>query len=306
LASARRLLDEEPVFALLSGFVPGAEQELAGLAEREALPLIGPLTLLPREGEPPNHYVFFLLSGPREQARVLAEYATKELRLEKPRVVILHPGDEGLAEAARAARARFQARGWKRVEIISYERGRFEPALAEKLKRRGVRVVLFLGNDAELAALTGKARTLDWAPYLLLSGSLSARAAVEAPSLFQGRLFLAYPTLPSDEQPRAREEFLRLRAGTRATESHRMAQASAYTATTVLTEALRRSGRQLSRKKLLEHLEGLYAFETGLSPPLSYGPNRRVGARGAYVVAVDLETRSFRQVSGWMDSGDGE
>lgn len=306
LASLQHLLDQEPVFALLSGFLPGAEQELAALAERQELPLIGPFTLFAREGESPNRHVFFLLSGPREQARVLAEYATKELRLDNPPVAIVHPQDEGLTEAARAARARFLARGWKRVELRPYERGRLDPALAAELKRKGVRVVMFLGNDAELTTLTGKARTLDWAPYLLLSGTLSARAAVETPALFQGRLFLAYPTLPSDEQPRAREAFSRLRARAPASEGQRLAQVSAYTAARLLTEGLRRSGRQVSRKKLLAQLEGLYAFETGLIPPLSYGPARRVGALGAYVVTVDPATRTFRPVTGWMTLTDTE
>ncbi|HEX8433521.1 ABC transporter substrate-binding protein [Archangium sp.] len=300
LASLQHLLAQEPIFALLSGWVPGAEKELAELAEREKLPLIGPLTLFSREGDAPNRHVFHLLAGPQEQARVLVEYAAKELHLDDSPVVILHPHDEGLSETARAARARFQERGAKRVEVLRYERGRFNPAVVADLKRKGTRLVMFLGNDTELAALTARARALGWAPYLLLSGSLSARAAVEAPALFQGRIFVAYPTLPSDEQARAREAFSRWSARTHATQAHRMAQVSAFTAARVMTEGLRRTGRQLSRKKLIDQLEGLYAFETGLVPPLSYGPNRRVGALGSYVVTVDLTARSFRPVTGWM------
>lgn len=304
LASARRMLGQEPVFAMLSGFLPGAEKELAALVEREALPLVGPFTLSAREEGAPERHVFFLLSDPGAQSRVLAEYAGRELHREGRSAAILHPEDAGLAGAARAARARLQARGWK-VELLRYARGGFNPARAGELKRKGTRVVMFLGNDAELSALLEKARALGWAPYLLLPGSLSARAAVRAPALFQERIFLAYPTLPSDEQPRAREAFSRLRARAPAPEGYRMAQVSAYTAATVLTEGLRRSGRQLSRGKLLGYLEGLYAFETGLVPPLSYGPARRVGARGAYVVTVDLAARSFRPVTGWMELVDG-
>lgn len=306
LASLQELLDREPVFALLSGFLPGAEKEWIRLAERKALPLIGPLTLSARRADAQDRHAFFLLSDPGEQARVLAEYAARELPLDAPGVAIIHPDDEGLTEAAHAARARFRARGWKQVELLRYARGAFNPARTADLKRKGTRLVLFLGNDAEQSAFLAKARALDWAPYLLLPGSLSARVASEAPTSFQGRIFLAYPTLPSDEQPRAREAFSRLRTRARAPEGFRMAQLSAYTAATVLTEGLRRSGRQLSRKKLLELLEGLYAFEPGLVPPLSYGPGRRVGARGAYIVTVDVAARSFRPVTGWMALTDGE
>ena len=52
---------------------------------------------------------------------------------------------------------------------------------------------------------------------------------------------------------------------------------------------------------LVDALEALYAFETGLTPPLSYGPNRRIGARGAHVVAVDLVNKSYQPVGGWHE-----
>jgi hypothetical protein len=38
-----------------------------------------------------------------------------------------------------------------------------------------------------------------------------------------------------------------------------------------------------------------------LIPAISYGPNRRVGATGAYVVTVDLKTKQFMPASGWID-----
>ncbi|OJH41599.1 hypothetical protein BON30_08295 [Cystobacter ferrugineus] len=299
LASARELLARGSVFALLSGLVPGAERELAALAEQERIPLIGPMTPWTWEGEPPGRQVFFTLSGVGEQVQVLAEYAARELHKQGPRVAIIHPEQAGLTEAARAARGRFRAHGWEQVEVLRYERGSFDSEVAARLKRSGTRVVLFLGNEEELAGLMGKARALGWAPYLLLSGTLSARAAAQAPAFLDGHLFLAYSSLPSDEKPEAVESFNRLRAGVHAWERHRVPQVSAYTAAAVLTEALRRTGRQLSRARLLSHMEKLYAFEPGLVPPVSYGPERRVGARGAYVVTVDLTTRTFRPLGGW-------
>ncbi|MFY0579427.1 ABC transporter substrate-binding protein [Cystobacter fuscus] len=57
LSSARELLARGSVFALLSGLVPGAEKELAVLAEQERVPLIGPLTPWTWEGGPPGRRV---------------------------------------------------------------------------------------------------------------------------------------------------------------------------------------------------------------------------------------------------------
>ena len=70
--------------------------------------------------------------------------------------------------------------------------------------------------------------------------------------------------------------------------------------TPLLVEALKRVGKELTREKLIQTLEGFYEFQTGLMPPLTYGPNRRIGALGAYVVLVDLKQKNFKPVSGWV------
>ena len=68
----------------------------------------------------------------------------------------------------------------------------------------------------------------------------------------------------------------------------------------ILTEALKKAGKDLSREKLIQVLEGLYEYRTGLTPAISYGPNRRIGAMGAYVVTVDLKAKQFVPASGWI------
>ena len=56
------------------------------------------------------------------------------------------------------------------------------------------------------------------------------------------------------------------------------------------------------RQRFVEGLEGLYAYQTGLTPPLTYGPNRRIGARGAHLVTVDLVNKTYVPVgNGWHD-----
>jgi hypothetical protein len=65
--------------------------------------------------------------------------------------------------------------------------------------------------------------------------------------------------------------------------AYRSIQLSSIAATRVLLEGLARSGRGLSRQKLIRELEGIYEFETGLTKPISFGPNRRTGTLGGAV-----------------------
>jgi hypothetical protein len=44
----------------------------------------------------------------------------------------------------------------------------------------------------------------------------------------------------------------------------------------------------------------MYGFQTGLTPPISYSPTRRIGALGAYVVKLDLKNKTFAPVDSWI------
>lgn len=296
--SARRLVEGGRVFALVSGFSPAAEQALWALADRARVPLVGPFTLFGSQPDSPSPWVFHLLAGVREQGRVLADFAAARSGTSRPPVAILHPRDPLLAEAAAAAGARFAAKGFEAVEVIAFTSGRLPASLADELKASGTKMVLYLGDDSDLAALTRAAGAADWAPYLLVPGGLAARAAVVAPAAFQHRIFLAVPTLPSDEKggPIVRLAALDASGGA----GHRAARIAADSAARVLTEGLRRAGRSLSRRALVESLEGLYRFDAGLLPSITYGPNRRVGALGAYVVVADVEAHTLHPVGGWQ------
>jgi hypothetical protein len=77
-------------------------------------------------------------------------------------------------------------------------------------------------------------------------------------------------------------------------------QISAYSAGLLLTEALKRAGRDLSRRKLVAVLEAVQGFDTGLIPQVSYNADRRIGSMGGYLVALDLERKGLRPLGGYV------
>jgi ABC-type branched-subunit amino acid transport system substrate-binding protein len=158
--------------------------------------------------------------------------------------------------------------------------------------------VLHLGDDAALGTLLREAAAAGWRPTVLVPGALAGRAAAESAPGFAGRLFLAFPAAPSDETAAGRARLARLVGEDRAGRHHAL-QASTAAAAALLLEGLRRAGRQLDREALVRALEGIQGLETGLLPALSYGPGRRIGALGGYVVEADPARRAFRPVEGW-------
>jgi ABC-type branched-subunit amino acid transport system substrate-binding protein len=297
LASAKRLLASKDLLALVSGFAPTAEAGIADLAEKEGVPLVGPFTPWPAGEAAGRRRVFYLLAGPREQARILAAHALRN-GAASGEALVVHANDERNEEAARAAVERLEAGGAK-AERVPFERGRVDGDAVAALQAKGAAWVVFLGEDADLSDLLRRADARAWTPRVLVPGSLAGRAALSAPVGFKDRVVLAMPTAPADETPAGRAALERAAKRSGSGGRFHSARASAWAAAQVLGEGLRRAGRGVSRERLASSLEALSQFETGVLPPLSYGPVRRIGTAGAWLVTADVDAQAFRPIGGF-------
>jgi ABC-type branched-subunit amino acid transport system substrate-binding protein len=292
-------LDREEIFALLAPFLPGADAELTALFTETRVPVVGPFTLHPRseEGGP----VFYLLPGLEAQGRALARFARTlpagEAGTEATRPAVAAPAEADLDPAIAAIRA---AGPWP-VEpaVLRWPRGAFDPdGLARSLAALGADPVFFLASGTEAVALLRAAEPLGWRPRLLLTGAAADAPLFFTPAAFDGRLFVALPALGGDP-PAA---YGALAAAGPLPREHVSAQLTALAAAEVLAEGLRRTGRDLTRDRLVEQLAGLYKLPLVYGPPVSYGPTRRLGANGAYILRVDRARRAFVPAAGWIEA----
>jgi ABC-type branched-subunit amino acid transport system substrate-binding protein len=299
LAAARRLVEEGDVFALVSPFVAGADAEIAELAERAGIPVIGPFTLLSPDPLAISDFTFLVYGGLREQLRALVDFAADELGSEGPQIAVVGVDDERSRGLASAVADQCRAKGWEQ-EVRFVASGLAPAESVAGLRREGVDA-LFLLDAATARAWIEAAGASDWSPDVFLPGPLAGRDVLAPYASFRGRIHLAYPTVPSDQTPAAVSELEALLASRGFPLRHRAAQVFAVVAARVLEEGLKAAGRDLSREKLLRALEKLDGFRTGLAPPLHYGANRRIGALGAYVVAADPATGRIASASTWME-----
>ena len=296
--AARELLRDGSVFALVSGLYPAAEPEVAVVVGEARVPMVGPFSLFARNDDLAGAWIFHPTGGLREQARALAVFAPRELGKGAGRFVVIHAPEAPYAEAARAASEEFRKRGGALPELVALPG---DPnGLPGRLKKGNFDAILVLAGDGALGALALELAAAGWTPPLLASGTLAGRAATQVAGRYPGKVFLAFPGSPSDESTAASQELARLRDAAGAAGRSRASQASAVIDAAVLVEGLKRTGRALSREKLVQSLEALHGFETGLSPPVTFGPDRRIGALGAHVVRVDPAGKAFVPVGGWI------
>lgn len=302
LASVERLMRDEQIFALSSAMIAGADKEIATLVHNSEVPLVAPFTLYPPPSAPVNRQVFYLLSGIDDQARALVLFAAqKSPDKSTTRAAILYPESEANAGVAVAIDEQSRQAGWSVPGRVKYARGSFDAAtVAKELSAQNVNAVFLLGGSDDARALWAAAGKLNWSPALYLPGAMTGKDILDAPLAFKDKIFLSFPSVPADIKPAGLENFRALAAKHKLPQGHIAAQISAYVSAQLLVEGLKRAGRDVSREKLIAALEGLYEYQTGLTPPLTYGPNRRTGAAGAYIVAVDVEKKQFVPASGWI------
>lgn len=291
----KRLIDEEQVFAIVSGLSAGAEDDVAALTQEKEVPFIGPSSLMPQRGAPVNRYVFYLLPGLKEQARALVTFAARRTDTANSRVAIVSPDVEFNRAIAASVEEQTKKAGWKSVTTFNTS------SRVAELKQKGIDTVFFLGPGVEATAMLKDAEAIGWTPSIYMLGTLAGRNIGDVVTMkTKDRIFLAFPTVPTDVSAAGAAEYSGLLQRNKLQSTHAAAQASAIAAAKILVHALELCGKDLSREKLITTLEGLYEYETGLMPKITFGPNRRIGALGAYVVTIDPEKKLFPASLEWV------
>jgi len=305
-AKLREILAREPLFTLVGAYLAGAEAEMAAAVAAAAIPLIGPLTSRPRQDFPLNRYVFYLTPGLAEQANALVEFAARQLPPEgggRRPLVVVRPETAEMAGIAAAVATAARGRGFTTVEIAASATPEAQAEeLAGRLGEGGAAALLLLDNGRAVQELLRRLQALGRRPLILLPASLPGDDPFTVvPAALADRLFISLSVLPPDRTPGAAVDYRHLAAAHPLPAHHLAAQMTALAAAEVLIEGLKRAGRDVSREKLIATLERLYRFDAGLGAPVSFGPNRRVGERGAYVAALDFARHTLGPQAPWIE-----
>ena len=302
-ANVRKIVENGELFAIVSGLSAGADEELAAVTQEAEIPFLGPATLLTQNNARDNRNLFYLLPGASQQARALLNFAAKQPELKKSPLAIVHTENELALTAVASIEDQARKLGWNAIIKKAFSAERFDGLeVAEALKAEGVETVFFLAAGGGEAEFISAMVTAKWTPHLFLLGALTGRNLINTlPASFKDHVFLSFPTVPTDVAPSGLAELRALEEKYKLPPGHTASKLNAFAAAKIFTEALKRAGRDLSREKLVTALEGLYEYDTGVTPSITFGPNRRVGAMGAYVLSIDPATRAFVS-RGWVSN----
>jgi ABC-type branched-subunit amino acid transport system substrate-binding protein len=275
LKNVRRLLKTEPVFAMIAPFSGNQEQDILALIEQSGIPQIAPYTLFPEDKPGRSQSTFYLLPGLNNESRAMVDYAANELHLKNIHSMVISPENSDIRKVAKTIEKQSQTRGLGAITHFVYSPNTFQhQTVVAELTKQKPEVIFFFGTSDELGVLLKSIETLKTKPYVFISSSLTNAKAVNAQ--FHDKIFLSSP--PSSQDQSNANEFFQLVKRNNLTTEHLTMQALAYSAAKLLVEGLQKTGQALSRKKLVDNIEHIYQFDTGLLPSLSYSSNRHIGS----------------------------
>lgn len=294
--SFKQFLSGDSPFLLINSYIAGSEDAAAKILQNEGVPLIGPITLYPALQSPLNRYIFYLDSGVLGQVLALRTYAERKFSAQNGPAVVVYSDNGPVRGVAEAIHQQGGKRDWT-LSAVSDFSGDARRILAG-LKKSGTSVVLLLSPAALSEQLLAAARSdKDWNPVFLVPGSLATKSVFDAAAPLEGRVIFAVPSSPSDYNKGEMAAYQKLAQAHSLPDRHLATQLAALAEATILHEALVRAGHDLSREKVIEALEGIYDFQTGAGPPVSFGPNRRTGSDKARLAVVDARTGGLRPLT---------
>jgi hypothetical protein len=293
VAALESFLDSAPrPFALISLDLAGIDSTPATVAQRRRVPLVAACGAA--EGCASNgRWAFTLFADAADQVLALSRVARADTPAGAP-VGIIHGGERTQVSLARAITERFACAQVATVDISADDLD----GAASALRRAAAAVML--GPTGRMRKWLAALALRGAVPRVIVPEGLAERELVDAPRAFDGRIAVASPMdawgngFEGGESHRAPGE------ASGSTSAHRPARLAAGVVADLVVEALKGAGRDLDRDRYVTALESLRDFRIRLAPPLSFGPNRRVGAPAAYVVAVDQASHRFVPTGRWL------
>jgi ABC-type branched-subunit amino acid transport system substrate-binding protein len=253
------------------------------LTEKLGIPQIAPYTLFPEDKPSRSQFTFYLLAGLNNESRAMVDYAANKLKLKNIHALVISPEKSDIRKVAKSIEKHNQTRNLGAITQLVYSPDTFDvKTVTEQLTKKTPEVIFFFGTGEELEVLLKSTEALKTKPYIFISSSLTSSKGMNEQNA--DKVFLASPATSKDQGNA--EDFFRLIKQHNLSTQHLTAQAVAYSAAKLLVEGLQKTGRELSRKKLVQNIEHIYEFDTGLLPPLSYGKNRHIGSIDVAIVPI--------------------
>lgn len=298
LANAKRLVDEDGVFALVNWGGPQS-MPLLEFATAAGVPYLFPHTaLISSEG---RRYLFTSFPRFEGEAAVMFPYLARERKF--TRIGIVHDVNPYGQVFLQRLRALASSGGYTVVghePVDSRSPGDLTAAL-KRLVDAGAQAVVMALYPAQGKKVVEAKGALGWAGTLVSAGPLTDEQLLTVPGGHANGTvgFCYYPDPDTSPEPGVaayRAAMTKYHAG----RPRNRYSLYGYAFGRIVVEGLRRAGRDLTRERLVEGLESIRDWDTGgVMPPVSFSATDHHAQTAGFM--CELKNGRFEPLSGWIE-----
>ncbi len=302
ITAVQQMLDGSGVFCTLANLGLNPKSQAVQMLKAQAVPELVPLRSALEDERSQDSHVFYLYASLPDQGAMLVDYLLSVNSDITPSVALVYADVDYSRQGILGVQKRMVEHGIDPTGEFSYQANDLDVAtLVKNLQTSAVDSILFLGGSRQLQELLNRTDEIDWFPEVLGLADLSGGIAATISPKQVKRLIMLTPFSLPDADSEDLTRFSNLLQQTGVVGRHWKIQLSAYSAARLLQEGLERLGRKPTRNGLVAGLNQLWKFETGVTPPLTFNENRRTGARGGSIVAIDPESKIYFRIREWQE-----
>jgi len=289
VAAMKKLIEKDKVFVLMGNQSAACILAAEKIFGEAGVPLIAPITTGRALAEPPRKYLFIVFTQYRDQAKSLVDLMAKDPRWKNLKIASIYQDDafgkdglEGLNK---------QVKKYPGLRVVAKEpfaRGAKEfSSQVVKCKQSGANGLFISCAVTQAAMIIKEAEKLAWQPqFMVLSGATDDKLVELAGEATEGLLGATNVIIPTEKENPVVQKTTKIIHQYYPEQSINVPAVDGLAMAMITVEAIKRAGPHPTRAKVIEALENMRDFKTGLVPPVNFGPNKRQGCKGAFFYQV--------------------
>jgi len=282
-----RLMHDDKVFGLFCYVGTPTSVGIIEVVEREKTPLLGLFTGAQLLREPTRRYIINVRASYYEEVAAAVRYFVKTLHLK--RIAVFYQKDAYGYDGLKGTEIALKKYGLVPVGTGSYLRGTLDVEKAlETIIASDAQAVVMIGTYGPCAKFIKLARNRGFDPLFHNVSFVGANELARKLGK-DGEGVLVTQVVPPPEERvllPAAKDYARLLAKYYPDNVPNFVGFEGYINALILIEGLRRAGREITRERFIEAIEGLERYFVGIGAGVSFGPNDHQGLDQVYFTEI--------------------
>lgn len=302
LASAKRAVEQDKIIAAVGTMGTAGNVAVMPYLMEKKVPLIGPYALATKLQQPPKRYIFTTLPGYTAAYHIVGNFITNNLQGQGKKIGFLYMDNDAGHEAAEGLKSYLKENNLPPLASdITYTAGTTDfSSQVLKLKQDGAEVIATINTTQDAALVLKEAFKISYKPTWIFSSGAGTK------QLFSllGNDAAAEGAIVAAQNPANNETSAGLTEFKDAMKKyfpeHQIGPFSynSWAAAKLTVEAMKRAGDNLTSESIVDSLETIKDFDTGVYGPMTYEPNQH--AAGQYTKFLVAKNGNWEKQTDWL------